>query len=323
MKLSVCIPVYNVAPYVEQCARSLFAQTYRDIEFIFVDDCTPDDSIAIVERVLKEFPDRAEQVKILHHERNRGLIVARKTALGAATGELVTHCDSDDWADVDLYAKMIARMTEADADVVLCSTTCHYPERTIVGRCRDDLSVSGREAMRLMDRLPGLNAMYTKIWRRELIDLNAIEWPDDISIAEDYCHTMQVLPRCRLLVGLSSPCYHYRVNANSMTRSRNVRRLVDHHTRVYDILTRRVTGDEGAIPRRNLVRAILFWGTVHGLLSIDDFRRWRETYLELSGRWDWSDKSLWGQRMMKLADRSPALSRLVSPLVKGHVNDYL
>jgi len=322
VKLSVCIPVYNVAPYIEQCARSLFEQTYREIEYLFVDDCSPDDSIDVVRRVLKGYPDRADQVKFLRHGRNRGLIAARKTALRAATGALVTHCDSDDWVDVDLYEKMIDRMSAKGADAVICSTVCHYPDRTIVGRCRDDLSLSGVEAMRQMDLIPGLNAMYTKIWRRELVDLDRIEWPDEISIAEDYCHTMQVLPMCRLLVGLSSPCYHYRVNANSMTRSGNVRRLVEHHMRVYEILTRQVP-DEAGVARRNLIRSILFWGTVCGLLPTEDFNRWREIYTTLDGSWDWSDKSLWGQRMMKLADKSVGLSRLVSPFVKGHVHDYL
>lgn len=323
MKLSVCIPVYNVASCIERCAQSLFAQTYRDIEYIFVDDCTPDDSMAIVRRVLDDFPARRDQVKFLRHEHNQGLIAARKTAIRVATGDLLTHCDSDDWVDFDLYEKMIARMGAAQADAVICSTTCHYPDRTLVRVCDDGLDMSGAEAMRRMDAIPGLNAMYTKVFRHVLVDLDRIEWPESISIAEDYCHTMQVLPLCRRLVSCADAHYHYRVNANSMTRSKNVRRLVSDHVRVYDILTRRVPGDEGVVPRRNLVRAILFWGTIHGILSARDFRNWRATYADIGGTWDWSDKSLWGQRMMKLAEHAFLAARLLTPFVKRRVRDYL
>ena len=82
MKVSVCIPVYGVEKYIERCARSLFEQTMKDdIEFIFVDDCTPDKSIEILQKVLEEYPERKNQVKIIRHETNKGLTGARNTAL--------------------------------------------------------------------------------------------------------------------------------------------------------------------------------------------------------------------------------------------------
>ena len=57
MKVSVVIPIYNVAQYIEQCARSLMEQTLQDVEYIFVDDCTPDNSIEILQRVLNDYPE--------------------------------------------------------------------------------------------------------------------------------------------------------------------------------------------------------------------------------------------------------------------------
>ena len=62
-KVSVIIPVYGVEKYIERCSRSLFAQSLDNMEFIFVDDCTPDCSIDVVKRVLKEFPLRTNQVR--------------------------------------------------------------------------------------------------------------------------------------------------------------------------------------------------------------------------------------------------------------------
>ena len=80
-KVSVIIPVYGVEKYIERCARSLFEQTLEDMEFIFVNDCTKDNSIDILLRVIDEYPKRKSQVHILNHEFNKGLPVARQTGI--------------------------------------------------------------------------------------------------------------------------------------------------------------------------------------------------------------------------------------------------
>ena len=90
-KVSVLVPVYGVEKYIEECARSLFEQTYGNIEYVFVDDCSKDGSIAILERVAEEYPQRKSQTRIIRHDHNRGLGGARLTALQKATGEYVTH----------------------------------------------------------------------------------------------------------------------------------------------------------------------------------------------------------------------------------------
>lgn len=82
--VSVIVPVYNVAPYVERCAKSLFEQTLKDIEIIFVDDCSPDNSIELVKNLANNYPDRLAQIKYVRHEHNRGLAQARKTGLDVA-----------------------------------------------------------------------------------------------------------------------------------------------------------------------------------------------------------------------------------------------
>ena len=94
-KVSVLVPVYGVEKYIERCARSLFEQTLDDMECIFVDDCTPDDSMQVLVKILSEYPRRKEQVKIIHHETNQGLPAARQSGLKIATGEYIAHCDSD------------------------------------------------------------------------------------------------------------------------------------------------------------------------------------------------------------------------------------
>ena len=65
--VSVIIPVYKVEPYMARCARSLFSQTMEDLEFIFIDDCSPDRSIDVMREVLEEFPERKDQVVRVPH----------------------------------------------------------------------------------------------------------------------------------------------------------------------------------------------------------------------------------------------------------------
>lgn len=57
-KVSILVPVYNVGQYIERCSRSIFGQTYHNLEIIFVDDCSPDKSVDVVRRVLDDFPER-------------------------------------------------------------------------------------------------------------------------------------------------------------------------------------------------------------------------------------------------------------------------
>ena len=80
-KVSVVVPVYNVEKHIVKCAESLFNQTLEDMQFIFVDDASPDNSIPLLEQTLERFPKRKLQTIILHHSRNMGLPASRATGL--------------------------------------------------------------------------------------------------------------------------------------------------------------------------------------------------------------------------------------------------
>ena len=118
MKVSILVPIYGVEKYIEQCAHSLMKQTYDDIEYVFVDDCTPDNSINLLKEVVAQYPKRAEQVRILHHEHNRGIGAVRLTALMAATGQCVMHIDSDDYIDERCVEVLVKHMETTGAMMV-------------------------------------------------------------------------------------------------------------------------------------------------------------------------------------------------------------
>ena len=125
MKVSVIVPVYNVSKYIERCMNSVINQTYSDIECIFIDDCSPDNSVKLIEqkRSLYAGPITFE---IIRHEQNKGLSGSRNTGIKAASGDYLFFLDSDDEISnncIELLANLAAKYKDIDivqgsADVI-------------------------------------------------------------------------------------------------------------------------------------------------------------------------------------------------------------
>lgn len=119
MNISVIVPFYGVEKYISRCVESLMCQTIKDnIEFIFVNDATKDQSLDILQKVLSEYPERKEQITILHHEKNKGLPAARNTGLVVAKGKYIYHCDSDDYLEKDALEILYKKAEKNNADIV-------------------------------------------------------------------------------------------------------------------------------------------------------------------------------------------------------------
>ena len=124
-KVSVVIPVYNVKDYIVRCAESLFNQTLDDMQFIFVDDASPDNSIALLEQTIERFPQRKPHTVILHRPKNLGVPAARATGLARVEAPFVAHCDSDDYVEPTMYAKLYESALRNDSDMVVCARKIH------------------------------------------------------------------------------------------------------------------------------------------------------------------------------------------------------
>ena len=213
-KVSVIIPVYGVEKYIERCARSLFEQTLNDIEYIFVDDCTPDNSISILRKVLYEYPNREKQVKILRHEKNKGLAQARQTGLKIASGEYIAHCDSDDWVDVHMYEEMYNKAIEEDADVVVCDYVVTNDTSVIktINACH---AKSAKQLIEncLFQRDPW--SLWNKLFNRKAY--YNIEYPKG-AMGEDMVTIIQLLWNCKMLSYINKPYYQYFYNSESITK---------------------------------------------------------------------------------------------------------
>lgn len=118
MKVSVIIPIYNVAAYIERCLLSVLNQTYVDIECVLINDSTPDNSMEIAERLIKGYSGQ-KIIKIVHHEVNRGLSEARNTGIRHATGEYIYFLDSDDAITEDCIERMASLAEHYTPDFVI------------------------------------------------------------------------------------------------------------------------------------------------------------------------------------------------------------
>lgn len=214
-KVSVIIPIYGVENYIERCARSLMEQTLDDIEYIFVNDCTQDSSIEILERVISEYKYRENKVKIVHHEINRGLPQTRKTGLLYATGEFIAHCDSDDWVDCELYEKLYESAISCNADIVVCDFFVHRTNGVVdlkVGTRTNDIKTYISNLLFQKNPL----SMFNKLIRREIYS-NEIIFPTD-NMGEDMATTLQLLAYCRYVSHIEGAYYHYDGTTISITR---------------------------------------------------------------------------------------------------------
>ena len=216
--------MYRVSAFIERCARSLMVQTLEDVEFIFVDDASPDDSAAILESVLEEYPDR--NAKVISHKVNKGLPSARNTGLAAASGEYIFHCDGDDWVEPQMLERMYTAAVNADADYVWCDFYMSFEQNERYMPARDY-----RTADELLRKGFLAGAMKYNVWnklvRRSLYMDNDISFPDGHPMGED-----MTMIRLAAFAGnvayVPEALYHYvKINPGAYTQVMSERNLAD------------------------------------------------------------------------------------------------
>lgn len=117
IQVSIIVPIYNVAPYVEKCLKSVAEQTFLGaMECLLVDDCGQDESISIAERFVADYGKNDHrhpiEFRIIHHERNRGLSAARNTGIENSNGQWLYFLDSDDWIIPECIELMMGRVAQ-------------------------------------------------------------------------------------------------------------------------------------------------------------------------------------------------------------------
>ena len=218
-KVSILVPVYGVQSYIERCARSLFEQTYANLEYVFVNDCTPDRSVEVLKQVMGEYPQRAGKVKIINHERNRGIAAARNTALDNATGEFVFHVDSDDWIEPNAVDLLVKKQQETGADIVSSSFYEHRTNEVREGYLNWRIPWQERnreETLKFMLNVGSVVAVWNRLIRRSLFYEHNVRWIEGIDAGEDLIITLRLVYFSKKVAFCNAITYHYdRSNVNS------------------------------------------------------------------------------------------------------------
>lgn len=220
MLLSIIIPVYNVEKYVEKCIRSCENQDIpkEDYEVIVVNDGSPDGSLAIVERVAKEFPN----IKVISQE-NGGLSAARNTGMQNATGEYYMFVDSDDWIAENCLGKLTTKLRDENPDALaICAADMVNGESKRRQSFPDETPIAGRD---LLKKGVSPTAQLT-IWKVSFFKENNLVFYKGI-LHED----SELTPRAHYLAKkvsfINDIIYYFYPNPTSITRSVNPKKAFD------------------------------------------------------------------------------------------------
>lgn len=211
---------------MERCVRSLFEQTLDSLEYIFVDDCSPDDSIGVILRVLKEYPQRETQVKIIRHEINKGVGQSRQNGINAASGEYIIHCDPDDWVELDMYECLYLKTKETSADIVICDFTDVFNDYSKVQPQRP-LELTSGSVLRSISGA-SFHRLHGSLWNKMIASYcyTNVTIPDKVDCCEDMLVLFQILNVDRKIEYIAHPFYHYnRANEASITTTSHRKNL--------------------------------------------------------------------------------------------------
>jgi glycosyltransferase involved in cell wall biosynthesis len=293
-RLSIIIPIYNVEEYIERCVRSLFDQTLENIEYIFVDDASPDRSIEKLRQIMAQYESKNLVIKIITHNQNKGLPSARNSGLAVAVGGYVFHCDSDDWLEKDAMEKMYGVATENDADIVWCDFFCSYPSREIHVKQSNPASPVAYMKSLLSEKMHG--GVWNKLVRRTLYIDNKICFAEGSNMWEDLRVSTQLFYYARKIVYIPQAYYHYvQYNTNSLsagTLDKKLDEMLRNTEGIIDFLADKDVQLEKEINYLKLAakKTLLF------TIDTQNFARWKQIYPE-------SNKQIWSYSALPLYHR--------------------
>lgn len=222
IKVSVILPVYGVAEYIVKCTESLLAQTLQEMEFLFVDDRGPDNSIELLKQTIKGHP-REKQFHILTPEHNLGAGMARNYAIPEAQGEYIAFVDSDDWVEPDMFERLYDRAKEqGSTDLCMCQASKDYLDGTPSVVLKNPEVEEGEftHEKRAFFLTHYVSYFWTFLYKRELIDKYSIRYPEDRS-ADDSFFLACALMTAKSVARVDAPFYHYLIRPGSVCTTKD------------------------------------------------------------------------------------------------------
>ena len=217
--ISIIIPVYNAAPYLERCLDSILAQTYTFKELILIDDGSKDGSGIICD----EYAKKDSRIQIYHNE-NQGASAARNFGLDKATGDYVSFIDSDDWMEPTFYEDFFGK-EEFLYDIYFQNYVLHKADGTKELHELNPIAIQEKngkdidEAILYLMKEVKFGWSWIKLFKLSILKENNIHFAEDICLREDELLAFQYCRHINSICVRSQANYHYYIYQTSLTRS--------------------------------------------------------------------------------------------------------
>lgn len=205
--ISMLVPFYNVEKYVGKCVESLFRQTFTNIEYIFVNDCTPDNSMEIINAKILEFNIPNNRYTIVKHEKNMGISASRNDCIANAKGDYILFIDSDDWIEEDMVELLVNAAKKIDADISGCGYIEEYTDRSI--KIPQTYTNDHNQMMKDITLLTIKGVMWKLLIKRDIIVQNNVTFIPNNNMVEDYLFCCQVFFYAKKFASVDKCLYHY------------------------------------------------------------------------------------------------------------------
>ena len=219
IKVSILVPFYKVEKYVGRCVDSLFSQTYKNIEYIFVNDCTPDKSMDAINEHIKKY-GVAEKCKMIIHETNQGISASRNDCLDNMTGDYFLFIDSDDYIDKDMVELLVEAAVKENADISGCGYIEEYADHRVERPQR--YTNDHDEMMRAITLLTIKGVMWKLLVRSTIVTehRNEVRFIPNRNMVDDYLFCCQIFYYAQRFAGVDRCMYHWiQYNPNNYTHT--------------------------------------------------------------------------------------------------------
>jgi glycosyltransferase involved in cell wall biosynthesis len=301
IKVSILVPFYKVEKYVGRCVDSLFSQTYKNIEYIFVNDCTPDKSMDVINEHIKKY-GVAEKCKMIIHETNQGISASRNDCLDNMTGDYFLFIDSDDYIDKDMVELLVEAAVKENADISGCGYIEEYADHRVERPQR--YTNDHDEMMRAITLLTIKGVMWKLLVRSTIVTehRNEVRFIPDRNMVDDYLFCCQIFYYAQRFAGVDRCMYHWiQYNPNNYT-----------HTTIFAVESQAAAirkveefyNEKGVIDIvSDELRKRKFISKLPLLLDKNciDVKRWRSLFPESNGVWREMRFSKGNQCLFRLA----------------------
>lgn len=292
VSVSILMPVYKVDRYLERTLESVFAQTYPCLDYVFVEDCSPDHSYEVLCDTIGRYKMQ-ERCRVVRHQQNEGIAVSRADCLQHAKGEYVFFVDSDDWIVPDAVEQMVKATDNGRIDIVGCdfmkdhaSGQTSYHSEHYAASCRENM-------MRCLN-YDIATVLWKLLIRRRLFDNFTIT--PHVDIVEDYIMSVKLYRYAKSFAAVPQAFYHYVQYNQERVSFQSLRSVTMHIKGVREV--------EAFLREQNLwnerceqLMLLRKFNVKSNFLTrkLLDYDAYRQTFPEASGAWrqmgySWKEK---------------------------------